>query len=70
MLSIEDIIRVADAACMSRNAPAPTACRQPKNLPRARNFAAQRQQISAYIEGFLQARTQRPEHLKNWVPCW
>ena len=52
-------------ACMFRSVPAAIGSRRLRSLPAGEEFASQRQQISSYIEGFLQREHNGPEHLEE-----
>ena len=52
-------------ACTSPSARAEIWFQPRRNSSKARTFARQRQQISAYIEGFLQREHTGPEHLEE-----
>jgi diguanylate cyclase (GGDEF)-like protein len=61
--SIEDIIRVADAGMYVSKRSGGNSVSTAQEFVEGQDFARQRQQISAYIEGFLQRENSGPEHL-------
>ncbi len=61
--SIEDIIRVADAGMYVSKRSGGNMVSTAQEFVEGQDFARQRQQISAYIEGFLQREHTGPEHL-------
>jgi diguanylate cyclase (GGDEF)-like protein len=61
--SVEDIIRVADAGMYVSKRSGGNRVSAAEAFAEGEEFAAQRQQISAYIEGFLQREHNGPEHL-------
>jgi diguanylate cyclase (GGDEF)-like protein len=61
--SIEDIIRVADAGMYVSKRSGGNRVSTAEEFAEGQDFARQRQQISAYIEGFLQREHTGPEHL-------
>jgi diguanylate cyclase (GGDEF)-like protein len=62
--SVEDIIRVADAGMyVSKRSGGNRVSTTEEFAAGGEEFAAQRQQISTYIEGFLQREHNGPEHL-------
>jgi HD-GYP domain-containing protein (c-di-GMP phosphodiesterase class II) len=61
--SIEDIIRVADAGMYVSKRSGGDRVSTAQEFVEGQDFARQRQQISAYIEGFLQREHTGPEHL-------
>ncbi|MFY9911573.1 MAG: diguanylate cyclase [Candidatus Sulfotelmatobacter sp.] len=63
--SIEDIIRVADAGMYVSKRSGGNRVSAAQEFAAGEEFAAQRQQISAYIEGFLQREHNGPEHLEE-----
>ncbi|HZZ15665.1 MAG TPA: diguanylate cyclase [Candidatus Sulfotelmatobacter sp.] len=63
--SIEDIIRVADAGMYVSKRSGGNRVSAAEEFAAGEEFAAQRQQISAYIEGFLQREHNGPEHLEE-----
>src|SRR5579862_7576104 len=63
--SIEDIIRVADAGMYVSKRSGGNRVSTAEEFAGGEEFAAQRQQISAYIEGFLQREHNGPEHLEE-----
>jgi diguanylate cyclase (GGDEF)-like protein len=63
--SIEDIIRVADAGMYVSKRSGGNRVSAAQEFAGGEEFAAQRQQISAYIEGFLQREHNGPEHLEE-----
>jgi diguanylate cyclase (GGDEF)-like protein len=63
--SIEDIIRVADAGMYVSKRSGGNRVSAAEEFVEGEEFAAQRQQISAYIEGFLQREHNGPEHLEE-----
>jgi diguanylate cyclase (GGDEF)-like protein len=63
--SIEDIIRVADAGMYVSKRSGGNRVSTAEEFAEGEGFAAQRQQISAYIEGFLQREHNGPEHLEE-----
>jgi diguanylate cyclase (GGDEF)-like protein len=63
--SIEDIIRVADAGMYVSKRSGGNLVSAAEELAAGEEFAAQRQQISSYIEGFLQREHNGPEHLEE-----
>src|ERR1700732_215804 len=63
--SIEDIIRVADAGMYVSKRSGGNRVSAAEEFAQGEEFAAQRQQISAYIEGFLQREHNGPEHLEE-----
>jgi diguanylate cyclase (GGDEF)-like protein len=63
--SIEDIIRVADAGMYVSKRSGGNRVSAAEEFAEGEEFAPQRQQISAYIEGFLQRDNNGPEHLEE-----
>ena len=63
--SIEDIIRVADAGMYVSKRSGGNSVSTAQEFVEGQDFARQRQQISAYIEGFLQRERTGPEHLEE-----
>jgi HD-GYP domain-containing protein (c-di-GMP phosphodiesterase class II) len=63
--SIEDIIRVADAGMYVSKRSGGNMVSTAQEFVEGQDFARQRQQISAYIEGFLQREHTGPEHLEE-----
>jgi diguanylate cyclase (GGDEF)-like protein len=63
--SIEDIIRVADAGMYVSKRSGGNMVSTAQEFVEGQDFARQRQQISAYIEGFLQRERNGPEHLEE-----
>ena len=63
--SIEDIIRVADAGMYVSKRSGGDRVSTAQEFVEGQDFARQRQQISAYIEGFLQREHTGPEHLEE-----
>ena len=63
--SIEDIIRVADAGMYVSKRSGGNLVSAAEEFAEGEEFAAQRQQISSYIEGFLQREHNGPEHLEE-----
>jgi len=63
--SIEDIIRVADAGMYVSKRSGGNLVSTAQEFVEGQDFARQRQQISAYIEGFLQREETGPEHLEE-----
>ncbi|MGA7217447.1 MAG: diguanylate cyclase [Candidatus Sulfotelmatobacter sp.] len=63
--SIEDIIRVADAGMYVSKRSGGNRVSAAEEFAEGEEFAAQRQQISSYIEGFLQREHSGPEHLEE-----
>jgi diguanylate cyclase (GGDEF)-like protein len=63
--SIEDIIRVADAGMYVSKRSGGNRVSAAEEFASGEEFATQRQQISAYIEGFLQREHNGPEHLEE-----
>jgi diguanylate cyclase (GGDEF)-like protein len=63
--SIEDIIRVADAGMYVSKRSGGNSVSTAQEYVEGQGFARQRQQISAYIEGFLQREHTGPEHLSE-----
>ena len=63
--SIEDIIRVADAGMYVSKRSGGNRVSAAEEFAAGEEFAAQRQQISSYIEGFLQREHNGPEHLEE-----
>jgi diguanylate cyclase (GGDEF)-like protein len=63
--SIEDIIRVADAGMYVSKRSGGNLVSAAEEFGGGEEFAAQRQQISSYIEGFLQREHNGPEHLEE-----
>jgi HD-GYP domain-containing protein (c-di-GMP phosphodiesterase class II) len=63
--SIEDIIRVADAGMYVSKRSGGNLVSTAQEFVEGQDFARQRQQISAYIEGFLQREWNGPEHLEE-----
>jgi diguanylate cyclase (GGDEF)-like protein len=61
--AIEDIIRVADAGMYVSKRSGGNLVSTAQEFVEGEDFARQRQQISAYIEGFLQRECTGPEHL-------
>src|SRR6202162_4879521 len=64
--SIEDIIRVADAGMYVSKRSGGNSVSTAQEYVEGQDFARQRQQISAYIEGFLPGEQTGPEHLEGW----
>jgi diguanylate cyclase (GGDEF)-like protein len=65
--SIEDIIRVADAGMYVSKRSGGNLVSTAQEFAEGEDFARQRQQISAYIEGFLQRERNGPEDLEELV---
>ena len=63
--SIEDIIRVADAGMYVSKRSGGNLVSTAQEYVEGQDFARQRQQISAYIEGFLQREHNGPEQLEE-----
>jgi diguanylate cyclase (GGDEF)-like protein len=63
--SIEDIIRVADAGMYVSKRSGGNLVSTAQEFVEGQDFARQRQQISAYIEGFLQRECAGPEQLEE-----
>jgi len=63
--SIEDLIRVADAGMYVSKRSGGNLVSTAQEFVEGQDFARQRQQISAYIEGFLQRERNGPEHLEE-----
>ena len=63
--SIEDIIRVADAGMYVSKRSGGNRVSAAEEFVEGEEFATQRQQISSYIEGFLQREHNGPEHLEE-----
>ena len=63
--SIEDIIRVADAGMYVSKRSGGNLVSTAQEFVEGQDFAWQRQQISAYIEGFLQRERSGPEQLEE-----
>jgi len=63
--SIEDIIRVADAGMYVSKRSGGNLVSTAQEFAEGQDFAQQRQQISAYIEGFLQREHAGPEQLEE-----
>jgi diguanylate cyclase (GGDEF)-like protein len=63
--SIEDLIRVADAGMYVSKRSGGNLVSTAEEFVDSQGFARQRQQISAYIEGFLQREDTGPEHLEE-----
>jgi diguanylate cyclase (GGDEF)-like protein len=63
--SIEDIIRVADAGMYVSKRSGGNSVSTAQEYVEGQDFARQRSQISAYIEGFLQREHTGPEHLEE-----
>jgi diguanylate cyclase (GGDEF)-like protein len=63
--SIEDIIRVADSGMYVSKRSGGNSVSTAHEFVEGQDFARQRQQISAYIEGFLQREHTGPEHLEE-----
>jgi diguanylate cyclase (GGDEF)-like protein len=63
--SIEDIIRVADAGMYVSKRSGGNLVSTAQEFAEGQDFARQRQQISAYIEGFLQREHSGVEHLEE-----
>jgi diguanylate cyclase (GGDEF)-like protein len=63
--SIEDIIRVADAGMYVSKRSGGNRVSAAEEFAAGEEFAPQRQQISTYIEGFLQREHSGPEHLEE-----
>jgi diguanylate cyclase (GGDEF)-like protein len=63
--SIEDIIRVADAGMYVSKRSGGNLVSTAQEFVEGQDFARQRQQISAYIEGFLQRERSGPEHVEE-----
>src|ERR1700720_3085041 len=63
--SMEDLIRVADAGMYVSKRSGGNRVSAAEEFAAGEEFAAQRQQISAYIEGFLQRDHTGPEHLEE-----
>ena len=65
--STEDIIRVADAGMYVSKHAGGNRVSTAEEFVDGANFATQRQQISGYIEGFLQREQTGPDHLEELV---
>jgi diguanylate cyclase (GGDEF)-like protein len=63
--SIEDVIRVADAGMYVSKRSGGNRVSTAEEFVEGEEFARQRQQISAYIEGFLQREHNGPDHLEE-----
>jgi diguanylate cyclase (GGDEF)-like protein len=63
--SVEDIIRVADAGMYVSKRSGGNRVSAAEEFAAGEEFAPQRQQISSYIEGFLQREHNGPEHLEE-----
>ena len=63
--SIEDIIRVADAGMYVSKRSGGNRVSAAEEFAEGEEFASHRQQISSYIEGFLQREHNGPEHLEE-----
>jgi diguanylate cyclase (GGDEF)-like protein len=63
--SIEDIIRVADAGMYVSKRSGGNRVSAAEEFAEGEEFATQRQQISSYIEGFLQREHNGPDHLEE-----
>ena len=63
--SIEDIIRVADAGMYVSKRSGGNSVSTAQEFVEGQDFARQRQQISAYIEGFLQRERAGPEQVEE-----
>jgi diguanylate cyclase (GGDEF)-like protein len=63
--SIEDIIRVADAGMYVSKRSGGNRVSAAQEFAEGEQFSSQRQQISTYIEGFLQREHNGPEHLEE-----
>lgn len=63
--SIEDIIRVADAGMYVSKRSGGNSVSTAQEFVEGQDFARQRQQISAYIEGFLQRESNGPQQLEE-----
>ena len=63
--SIEDVIRVADAGMYVSKRSGGNRVSAAEEFSEGEEFATQRQQISSYIEGFLQREHNGPEHLEE-----
>ena len=63
--SIDDVIRVADAGMYVSKRSGGDRVSTAQEFVEGQDFARQRQQISAYIEGFLQREHTGPEHLEE-----
>jgi diguanylate cyclase (GGDEF)-like protein len=63
--SIEDLIRVADAGMYVSKRSGGNSVSTAQEYVEGQDFARQRSQISAYIEGFLQREHTGPEHLEE-----
>jgi len=63
--SIEDVIRVADAGMYVSKRSGGNLVSTAQEFVEGQDFARQRQQISAYIEGFLQRERTGPEQLEE-----
>jgi len=63
--SIEDIIRVADAGMYVSKRSGGNLVSTAQEFVEGQDFARQRQQISAYIEGFLQRERNSPEQVEE-----
>lgn len=63
--SIEDVIRVADAGMYVSKRSGGNLVSTAQEFVEGQDFARQRQQISAYIEGFLQRERTGPEHVEE-----
>jgi len=63
--SVEDIIRVADAGMYVSKRSGGNLVSTAQEFVEGQDFARQRQQLSAYIEGFLQRERSGPEQLEE-----
>src|ERR1700751_2958243 len=63
--SIEDVIRVADAGMYVSKRSGGNLVSTAQEFVEGQDFARQRQQISAYIEGFLKRERAGPEQLEE-----
>jgi HD-GYP domain-containing protein (c-di-GMP phosphodiesterase class II) len=63
--SIEDIIRVADAGMYVSKRSGGNLVSTAQEFVEGQDLAQQRQQLSAYIEGFLQRERSDPEHVEE-----
>jgi len=63
--SVEDVIRVADAGMYVSKRSGGNRVSAAEEFAEGAEFATQRQQISSYIEGFLQREHNGPEHLEE-----
>jgi diguanylate cyclase (GGDEF)-like protein len=63
--SIEDVIRIADAGMYVSKRSGGNRVSAAQEFAASEEFATQRQQISTYIEGFLQREHNGPEHLEE-----